>query len=116
MRPLAAVKVTSVADAVKVSSISKTTSDRPGHLIVSLHRTDADSITEMEIIVTDETGRAQLVYLPQVDVITGDGAYFYVAEDGAAYRVNARPIVGGMVVERTPEVGPGAVGRTPPSP
>lgn len=107
LRLLTTVKVTSVADAVKVTLVSKATVDRPGHLIISLHRTDANPIGQMEIIVTDERGNALLVYLPQIDVITGDGAYLYVAADGATYRVNARAIAGGLVIERTPQAGPG---------
>ncbi len=106
LRPLASVKVTSVADEAKITPVSKKTCVKPGHLIISIHRPDSNPITEMEIIVTNEKGNARLVYLPQVETITGDGAYFYVADDGATYRVNAKPIVGGFVVERTPEAGP----------
>ena len=106
LRLLTTVKVASAADAVKVTPVAKAPCDRPGHLIISLHRTDANPITAMEIIVTDEKGNSLLVHLPQVDTITGDGAYFYAAEDGATYRVNAKPIAGGLVVERSPQVGP----------
>lgn len=106
LRALSSLTVTSVSDKPWISAISNETCDTPGHLIISIHREDSDPITEMELIVTDEKGDALLVYLPQVDTITSDGAYFYVAEDGATYRVNAESIPGGIVVERTPEAGP----------
>ncbi len=107
LRLLTTAKVTSASDAAKLTPVLKAPCAQPGHLIISLHRPDSNPITEMEIIVTDEKGSALLVYLPQVDTMTGDGAYFFVAEDGATYRVNAKPIAGGLVVEGTPEAGPG---------
>jgi len=69
LRPLASVKVTSVADEAKITPVSKKTCVKPGHLIISIHRPDSNPITEMEIIVTNEKGNARLVYLPQVEML-----------------------------------------------
>lgn len=112
LRLLSTVNLKSLADKPVITALTDDTCDTPGHLVISIYREDANPVVDMELIITDEKGNAVLVYLPQVDVITGDGAYFFVAEDGATYRVNSKPVLGGIVVKRTPEPGPdGAFNR-----
>lgn len=106
LRLLSAIGIKSLSNRPYRSVIEDHPCEKPGHLILSLHRQDAGWIPEMEVVVTDERGRSLLVYLPQVDDLNRDGAFFYVAEDGASYRVTAEAIPGGLLVRSTPEVGP----------
>ncbi len=106
LRLLSAIGITSVADAPRRTALEDHACEAPGHLLVSLHRETLGWVPEMEIIVTDERGDALIVHLPQVDDLDDDGAFFYVAEDGATYRVNAETIPGGLLVRRGPDAGP----------
>jgi hypothetical protein len=105
LRLLAAVAITSPADKPVVTDLVNQSCEGPGHLIISLHRGATDRIPEMELIVMNERGKALLAYLPQVDDMEPEGAFFYVAEDGATYRVNAGAISGGLLVPRQPDAG-----------
>jgi hypothetical protein len=105
LRLLASIRITSPADKPIVTTLANQTCESPGHLIISLHRSTPKRIPALELIVTGERGKAILVYLPQVDDMEPEGAFFYVAEDGATYRVNAKPIDGGLLVPRQPDAG-----------
>jgi hypothetical protein len=107
LRLLTAIRLTSVAHQAVRTALEDHACEQPGHLVVSLHCEGTGKIPELELIVTDERGEALLVYLPQVDDLDMDGAFFFVAEDGATYRVNAKALPDGLVVERGPEAGPG---------
>lgn len=107
LRLLSAVKATSLADRIYTAALEDHAVDSPGHLVLSLHHPATGKIPEMEIVVTDERGTSVLAYLPQIDNLDSAGAFFYVTDDGATYRVNGDPVSGGIVVKRTPQSGPG---------
>ncbi len=107
LRLLSSISVTSdSSNKPNRTAASNNSCESPGHLIISIHRASAGRCPEMEVIVTDERGKSLLVYLPQVDDATGAGTFFYAADDGATYRVNATSIPGGLVVSRGPGAGP----------
>lgn len=105
LRLLSSIKITSASDQVVRDLRQNETCQSPGNLIISLHRDTMGWIPQMELSVTDERGRSILVYLPQVDDLDNAGKFFYVADDGATYKINTYPIQGGLVVRRTPETG-----------
>lgn len=107
LRLLSSANITSLFEQPGITFLETNACEQPGHLIISLHRNTPQPIPEMEVIVTNERGKAILVYLPQVDNMASEGAFFFVASDGATYRVNGKAIPGGLVVERTPESGSG---------
>lgn len=107
LRLLTSATLTSQLEKPKVTVLDIETCEKPGHLVISLHGATTPSIPEMEVIVTDERGDAVLVYLPQVDHMESEGAFFFVASDGATYRVNAKNLPDGLVVKRAPKSGPG---------
>jgi hypothetical protein len=105
LRVLSTIKLTSLPDKVDTTEIDNYAVETPGHLIISIEKPSSGKSPEMEMIVTDERGNSILVYLPQVDTFENTGAFFYIADDGASYRVNGDLIPGGIIVKRTPESG-----------
>jgi hypothetical protein len=110
LRLLSSVNVKSAAGKPAVTPVENNSLDKQGHLIIRLRQKAniTGRIPEMEIIVTTERGESLLIYLPQIDNLDTNGAFFYVADDGATYRVNGDSISGGgILVSRTPLKGPG---------
>jgi len=107
LRLLSVVRATSMGDKIYAAAVEDHAIAAPGHLVLSLHHPSRGRVPEMELVLTDERGTAILVYLPQIDNHESAGAFFYVADDGATYRVNGDPITGGLVVLRPPQSGPG---------
>jgi hypothetical protein len=108
VRLLTSATITSLSDKARLTIQENHSFNGRGHLVISLHRsaTSTKKIPQMEVVVIGERGESIIVYLPQIDDMEASGAFFYVADDGATYKVNGDTVMGGIIVPLPPVAGP----------